>query len=165
MTSSWVLLPLLALSPGQLRHDDVVNSADYAPCGLNSFYLVCRLLDAPVEWQRAKELLGDAGPDGMHSFQDIARAGEAVRLYPVGLKTEVARLADLPVPAIVHVRDPRRANNPPHLLVLLRCDPESVILLDPPMPAYSLPVEDFAKVWTGHILVFARDQPSAWRLR
>jgi hypothetical protein len=164
MKASLLLALLLGVGPGQLP-DEAVNRADYAPCGLDSFFLVCRLLEVPVRWEEAKELLGTPGTDGTHSFADIARAGEAAGLYPVGLKTEVARLGDLPMPAIVHVRDPRRADNPPHLLVMLRCDAGSVILLDPPMPAYSLSAEQFATVWTGNILVFARGPQEAQRLR
>jgi hypothetical protein len=163
--TSWMVVPLLALGPGQLYHDDVVKPSDYAPCGLNSFYLVCRMLDAPVDWPRAKELLGEADAAGMHSFQDIARAANAVGLHPVGLKAAATKLAGLPMPAIVHVRNSRRSGQPPHLLVLLRADAREVVLLDPPAPAYSLPTDDFATAFTGNVLVFPPSAEEAARLQ
>jgi hypothetical protein len=116
MKASFLLALSLAVGPAQLQ-DEGVNRADYAPCGLNSFFLGCRLLEPPVRWEEAKELLGPLGTYGIHSFADIARAGEAAGLYPVGLMTNLDRLGDLPMPAIILVREPRRANNSLHLLV------------------------------------------------
>ena len=158
-------LCLFAASPAQLPGDDVITPADYASCGQNSFFLICRLLDIPLQWDEAKDLLGPADADGTHSFQDLTQAAKAKGLHPVGLKTDLPRLSDLPMPAIVHVRDPRRNDQPPHLLVLLRCEADRVILLDPPMPAYYLSAEDFKSVWSGNVLLFARDAGEARRLR
>ncbi|MFO0842731.1 MAG: cysteine peptidase family C39 domain-containing protein [Gemmataceae bacterium] len=151
----------LALGEATLADKEIVNPDDFDPCGLTSFFLSCRLMGIPLEWERAKELIGPTAEDGTHSFEDIARAARDVGLHPVGLHARLEALSDLPMPAIVHVRDPRRPGHPPHLLVFLRRSAEGVILLDPPMPAYILPEADFANVWSGNVLVFARDAEEA----
>src|SRR5947209_1869590 len=99
MTGSRVFWALLSVTTAQPYTGEVVEPSDYGPCGLNSFFLVCRLLDVPVEWDEAKTLLGPATEEGTHSFAQIARAAEAVGLYPVGLKADAARLGQLPMPA------------------------------------------------------------------
>lgn len=158
------MFSVMLLGPGQLPAEDAIKPADYAACGHTSFYLICRLLDVSMHWDEAKALIGPAAADGTHSFEDIARAGRAVGLHPVGLKTNTANLRKLQTPAIVQVRDYRRVDTPFHLVVILRFEADSVILLDPPMPAYSMPSDMFAEIWTGNVLVFAHDAADAKNL-
>ena len=47
------------------------------------------------------------------------------------------------------------------MLVLLQADAEHVMLLDPPGPAYSVPVKQFARVWSGNILAFTSNEQLA----
>jgi hypothetical protein len=143
---------------------DAVLLDDYGPCGLTSLFLVCQIRQVPVEWERLKELVGSPNPDGSHSFEDLARAAAAVGMHPIGLQVDRAVLNELPMPAIVQVRDPRYPERP-HLLVLVRPEPDGVTLLDPPHPAYFLHESRFASTWTGNVLVFARDQGEARRIR
>lgn len=161
-----VLAICLAISMPQTDEISAVKLSDYTiPCGLNSFYSICRLLDVSIEWESAKNLLGQTMPDGTHSFEQIANAANSLGLHPIGLKSSIERIYELPMPAIVHVRDLRRPNSPTHLLVLVSADETSVILLDPPGSAYSLPLTQFESVWTGNILVFAQSELQLQELR
>lgn len=51
------------------------------------------------------------------------------------------------------------------MLVLLRVEKDGVVLLDPPMPPYFLPMKDFLPAWTGNILVFPHDKEEEAALR
>lgn len=164
MIPAFLLASCLSLAVGDTAVEDYIHFDDYAPCGLNSFYLICRLLDVPVSYEEVKEKMGPAAEDGSHSFHDISRAGETLGLHPLGLKADFSSLSKLPLPAIVHVLDPRRPKQPHHLLVLLKVESDGVILLDPPMPAYFLPRQDFTAVWAGDILVFPRSTEETWQL-
>lgn len=171
MTPAALLLSVLALGADPTP-EPLAKRADYQSCGLNSFYTICRLLDVPVSLGESRQLLGPPGSDDGHSFDDLTRAGRAVGLHPLALRTDLARLRQLPMPAIVHVIDGRQAAPQFHLLVILRVDEDRVVLLDPPMPAYYLPNDDFAKVWTGNVLLFPSDQAAvdeltvgAWHTR
>jgi hypothetical protein len=161
---------ILMVSGVQSTDLEIIDSANYGPCGLTSFFLVCRLRDVPVDWKTANALLGPPSQEGTHSFEEIARAAEQVGLYPIGVTTDAGHLGDLPMPAIVQVLDPRRANTPAHLVVLAAANSANVIIVDPPGPPFSLPVERFAEVWTRNILLFVRTEKErdeishgAWR--
>lgn len=138
---------------------------DYAPCGLVSLYLICRMHKVPVAWDEMKELLGPAGPDGAHSFEQLSHAAAHLGLHPVGLRVNRAALHSLPMPAIVQVRSPDRPDLPSHLLVLLQASADGVTLLDAPFAPSFHPDSGFLEHWTGYILVFAPDSQSAQSLR
>ncbi len=145
--------------------NEAVALDDYGPCGLTSLFIVCKVRHVPVAWEELKQLVGPLAPDGSHSFADLSRAATAVGLHPVGLEASRAALHDLPMPAIVQVHDPRHPDEPAHLLVLLRPASDGVYLIDPPYAAYFLPDSRFAGTWTGNVLVFARDEEEAARIR
>lgn len=160
-----LLLFAALAATAQLLEEETVQTSDYAPCGLNSFFLVCRLLDVPLQWDEARELLGSADSEGMHTFAQIARASDAVGLFPIGLQTNLKGLQQLPMPAILQVRDPSRARHPPHFLVLVAFEAGQAILLDPPGPEYTLYSAELDSVWTGNVLVFPRSGQEADELR
>ena len=147
-----------------LQHDMTdqrIRPADYSSCGLSCFYLVCRFENVDISWADAKGVLGSEDSEGMHSFEDIVRAAKTVGLHPVPLRSSMRDLIDLPMPAIVHVLDPRRPDRKDHLVVLLKVEENRVVLLDPPAAAYYLPTAKFNEVWTGDVIAFAQGETEA----
>jgi hypothetical protein len=138
---------------------------DYAPCGVVSLYLVCRMREIPVTWEKLKELVGQPGPDGSHSFEQLSRAATQLGLHPVILHMNREGLSRIPMPLIAQVHNPYRPDLPPHLLVLLKATADGVILLDAPFSPNFLPDSRFREFWTGNVLVFAPDREYAQSLR
>src|SRR5689334_17134288 len=99
---------LLANLICQAPSHEAIRASDYSSCGLDSFYLICRLRHMQVDWDEAKRLLGPPDADGMHSFADIVRASSAIGLSSVPLQTDLAGLSRLSLPAIVQVIDRRQ---------------------------------------------------------
>ncbi len=145
---------VFAAANGEFSPADAVLLDDYAACGPVSLFLVARMREIPATWPQVQELVGPSADDRTHSFLDLARAATALGLYPVALHCSWGQLRDLPMPAIIQVRDVNIPGDPPHLLVLLRPESDGAILLDAPQPTYFLPATRFADVWTGNILIF-----------
>jgi hypothetical protein len=145
--------------------ESAVALDDYAPCGVVSLYLACRIRAVPVTWEQLQSLVGPPGPDGSHSFEDLSRAAMQLGLHPIGLHTGREALNDLPMPAVIQVINPHRPDLPPHLLVLLRTEVDGVFLLDAPFPANFTPNSQFQEYWTGNVLVLALDEQQAQRVR
>jgi hypothetical protein len=160
-----LLAVTLVAGEGAPADKDVVILGDYAPCGIVSLYLIAKIREVPAEWEQVKTLVGPHGPDQTHSFADLSRAATQLGMHPVGLQVRREALKDLPLPAILQVRDSARPDESPHLLVLLRLEADGVTLLDAPYPPYFLPESQFASTWTGNVLVFAHSEGDAGQLR
>jgi hypothetical protein len=85
-------------------------------------------------------------------------------MHPVALHVSRETLSTLPMPAIVQMQDPAQPQDPPHLAVLLRPEPDGVTLLDAPYAPRFMPESQFDLVSTGNTLVFAQDERDANRL-
>jgi hypothetical protein len=137
---------------------------DYAPCGVVSLYLVCRMHDIAVTWEQLKELVGPADADNSHSFERLSQAAARLGLHPVGLQVNWEGLTKLPMPLIVQVNNPHRPDLPPHLLVVLETASDGVTLIDAPFSPNFLPESRFREYWTGNVLAFAYDSEHAQSL-
>jgi hypothetical protein len=142
----------------------VVALDEYARCGQTSLYVVCRLKDKSVSWARVVELLGES-PDGQHSFEQIAAAGERLGLRVLGAQLSEASIQGLSPPAILHFEfdaggtggsstSAAGANIRRHLAVAMAWDAEGVWLLDAPFPATKVPWRRLNRIWTGRALLF-----------
>jgi ABC-type bacteriocin/lantibiotic exporter with double-glycine peptidase domain len=158
MSGIFFLVSGLFSTIGGFPSEEQIHLEDYVPCGITSLYLVSRLNDIPATYDEITALVGPVSQDGTHSFADLSKAAEQLGLHPVGLRANRSVLGSLPLPAILHVRDLRGPKEKPHLVVLLRVESDGVVLLDPPTPAYFLADKEFNPVWTGSILVFARNE-------
>lgn len=74
-----------------------VRIEDYAPCGVNSLYIICRIKNVPTDLESVKRLVGPVASDGTHSFADLTRAGQVLGLRTLGLNAESSALATLPI--------------------------------------------------------------------
>jgi hypothetical protein len=144
-----------------LLEDAAVTIQDYAPCGLVSLYLVCRLRDLPVTYQQIKDAAGPPRPDAIYSFDELSRLATRFGLRPVGLRVGYAELRQLPMPAIAQMVNHERPDLPPHFLVLLRIEPDGVYLVDAPHQPNFLPKDRFTEYWTGMAMVFAANEDEA----
>lgn len=164
MNASALCLLAACLLPGtDAASESAARLDEYAPCGHVSLFLICSLKDVPVEWPEIQALVGPP-TDGQHSFGVLAEAARKLGLHPVGLQVRRDQLAQLPLPAIVHLRSAYGTPNP-HLAVLVHCTPEGVQVLDPPYPVLFDRWEDFEQSWTGNVLVFPATAEEAARLQ
>lgn len=136
---------------------------DYGPCGRTSLYLICRLKGVEVTWDRLKEMMGPAPPDGIHSFADLAKVATQLGMHPVGLRLDRQSLGGVPLPAIVHTRAALYSRLP-HMMVLVATTRDGVYVLDAPSATRLLPWPVFQRIWTGNTLVLADNQQAAARL-
>ena len=167
MSHLWTAVLVMTL-PGQapaVAHEGAIQLDDYAPCGLTTLYLVCKIRGNSATWGEVKQAMGQPGPDGELNFAEMAGAAERVGLHPVALEAGRAAFDDLPMPAIVQVHDSRFPDELPHFLVLLRPESDGMWLLDAPFPAYFLPEDRFKQSWTGKIMIFAESQAEADRIK
>jgi Peptidase C39 family/Protein of unknown function (DUF1573) len=165
LTLSILLAGVPLAEPTVPSTEEAINWDDYAPCGLVSLYLTCQMQDKAVSWEEVKKLVGPPRPDGELNFANLATAASQLGMHPVGLEVSRASLHNLPMPAIIQVRDPQYPDELPHFLVLLRPEADGVRLLDAPFPPYFLPEDRFQLAWTGKILVFAQDEKQAQQIR
>src|SRR6266849_3511872 len=123
-------ITLLMLGAVACGSEPAVLPEDYASCGQTSLYLVCLIQGMDVEWERVKNVVGPPDNNGYQTFEDLSKAAAQLGLHAVGLHTNRAGVTDLPMPAIIQVRDPQETHARAHLVVLLRSTLDGVYLLD-----------------------------------
>lgn len=74
-----------------------------------------------------------------------------------GILTDLAALPQLPLPCIAHLRG--QATN--HFIVIHQCDGETLLVADPAQGLIRYRMEDFAKLWSGVLIVLTPPQDSA----
>lgn len=141
-----------AVTSGLTEEKAALN--EYVACGVNSLYVVCRLRSVNVSHSEIRELVGPSSENKTHSFRDLIKAASAVGLRGVALEAPVDRLAALPMPLIVQLRNPTLPNAPPHFLVVAKIDDSRVWLLDPPYSLTAVVRRSFDKAYSGNAIVF-----------
>jgi hypothetical protein len=133
---------------------------DAPRCGQACFYLIAKLKGKPLAWEDVKRRLGDGGPTGIHSFDQLAKAGQEIGLYPRGVTTRAEELRGLPLPAIAVLRGAPEGHSD-HFTVLLRAEPQGAVIIDAPYSPEFLDWGRFAARWSGQVLVFCHSADEA----
>ncbi len=156
---AWALALAGSLAPGHVGAADGEVRGDglYRACGLNCLKVVCGLKGVDASFDRLGELLGP-NAKGESSIEDLERAARAVGLDPVSARVDLAHLARLPMPAIVHLRTRARDSTASHYVVLMGLLARGVVTIDPPMRATYHPYDEFKADWTGVVVAFPGDE-------
>ena len=119
-------------------------------CGPNSLYIFLKSHDYQVDYMRIREdvPLTDRGC----SFADLASAAEDAGASVAVVKTDLTRIREASLPAIVLLDSTEHDFG--HFTVLVEADSEGVMLLDPLTTLTTrIPNADFQRVWSSYALV------------
>ncbi|MDX2193460.1 MAG: peptidase domain-containing ABC transporter [Gemmatimonadales bacterium] len=129
----------------RIRRVPFVRQIDAMDCGAACLAMVCRHFGREVSLARIREL-AHTSVDGT-SLRALVRAAEALGLAARAVRTDVATLERLPVPAIVHWEGN-------HWVVLHHTDATHAWIADPALGPRRVPLEEFARRWTGFAALF-----------
>ena len=81
------------------------------------------------------------------NFYNLRNWAKAAGMKPIGLEVDSRYLDELPLPAIVHLHEE-------HFWVLNAVDENQVEIIDQGVSKHQLSLEDFNRVFSGHVLCF-----------
>ena len=129
----------------RIRRLPFVRQIDEMDCGAASLAMVCRHFGRAVSLSRIRQLVHVA-LDGT-SLSALCRAAIELGLAARSVKTSPQRLADMPLPAIVHWEGN-------HWVVLYDVGPSHVRLVDPALGPRRFTRADFETKWSGYAALF-----------
>lgn len=129
----------------RIRSIPFVRQVDEMDCGAACLAMVCRHFGRNVSLARIRQV-ANTGLDGT-SLKSIRNAGISLGLATRAVKSPKSKLAEMPVPAIVHW-------DGNHWVVLLDVDKRSVLVADPAIGLRRLPRSEFEERWTGYTALF-----------
>ena len=139
--------------PPGVRSEAPIASRPY--CGIDSLYLICRLLGRDVDWQAIWN--GSRANGDTVSFRDLARCAARLHMATRGAKLTFYDLGRLNCHSILFLPPPQRTGVG-HVIVALPSLDSSVWVCDPPMPARRVSQETLATVWDGAALLVASSE-------
>ncbi len=119
-------------------------------CGPRSLLMICNLLGIETSFAELSELSAFS-PETGTTMAGLYSAAQRKGLNPVGVKAGISDLQQLEKPVIAHV-------NQDHFLVVTRIEENSVYCLDPVELYGVLSLDEFEKIWDGHLLLFTIDK-------
>ena len=122
-------------------------------CGPRSLLMICNLLGVETSFAELAELSAFS-PETGTTMAGLYRAAQHLGLNPVGVKASISDLQQLEKPVIAHV-------NQDHFLVVTRIADNNVYCLDPVELYGVLSLDEFEKIWGGHLLLFTVDKHAA----
>ncbi|HZP17398.1 MAG TPA: cysteine peptidase family C39 domain-containing protein, partial [Terriglobales bacterium] len=136
----------------------MVRQSDQSDCGAAALASIARYYRMPLGLQQLRDLAGTdrAGTN----LLGLRRAAEGLGFSAQGVKGELEPLVELPLPAVAHVRSPE---NTGHFVVLYQVRAKGVVIGDPARGIEKWSRDEFARRWTGHLLLMVPGDESAWR--
>ncbi len=130
------------------RRYTLVRQSDQSDCGAAALASIARYYRVPLGLQQLRELTGTdrAGTN----LLGLRQAAEGLGFAAQGVKGEFEQIVELPLPAIAHVRT---TDNNLHFVVLFQVRSKGVVVGDPARGVEKWSREDFARRWTGHLLL------------
>lgn len=114
-------------------------------CGPYSLAILAHMqgIHASVkEWAN----LSGADEKGITTMAGLVRAAHKKGLKLIGVRMPIKMLSKLTPPAIIHTKLE-------HFALFLGFSNGKVVLIDPPAKVVTIPIEDFAKIWTGVAII------------
>jgi ATP-binding cassette subfamily B protein len=151
------------------RRFPLVRQFDQSDCGAAALASVARYYRVSLSLQQMRDL---AGTDRLGAnFYGLRRAAEELGFAAQGVHGQFEALAQLPLPAVAHVKNPDNAG---HFVVVYRIKADQVIVGDPARGVEKWSRAEFAKRWTGYLLLVVPEEepvvrrahktpPSPWR--
>ncbi|MBI2901016.1 MAG: peptidase domain-containing ABC transporter [Planctomycetes bacterium] len=124
-----------------------VRQQDPADCGAAVLATVARHYGRPISVQQLRTLTGtDSRGTNLLGLVEAARKlGFEAR----GVQAEIEALAEIPLPAIAHLRGPQGN----HFVVVHRADRKRVTVADPGAGIEKWDIADFRRLWSGHLVL------------
>ena len=127
------------------RRVPFVEQIDEMDCGAACLAMICRYHGRAVSLSRIREV-AHTSVDGT-SLRSLATAAEQLGLAARSVKTNMAQVDQMPLPAIVHW-------DGNHWIVLEKVEAKGVVVLDPGLGRRRLSREEFAAKWSGYAALF-----------
>jgi ABC-type bacteriocin/lantibiotic exporter with double-glycine peptidase domain len=124
-----------------IRTFPVVRQIDEMDCGAACLAMICRHFGRRVSLPFIRDAVG-TGVDGT-SLAGLRRGGERLGLRVRAVKATKARVADLPLPAVVHWEGN-------HWVVLFDVGERDVRIADPAQGLRRMSRQEFAEAWSGY---------------
>jgi predicted double-glycine peptidase len=140
---------LLADAQGIVVDENDIIPGDRVTCGIQCVYLLCKLHDVSVDINHLLKTI--SYKEGGTSMLDLKKAAENLGFTCQGYEVSFAKLRQLPLPAIVHLKRS-------HYLVLLSVGPKTVKVADPPSRSLEIGHKEFIDEWSGHVLTCERSK-------
>jgi len=130
-----------------------VKQHDQRDCGAAALATVVKQHGLDIGIARVREI---AGTDRIGtSLAGLREGAERLGLLAKGVKGPVSALEKIPLPAIAHIVKEIAGEKMGHFVVLHRVKDGKVLLADPGDGILTETLEEFAKRWTGHLLLCA----------
>jgi HlyB family type I secretion system ABC transporter len=129
----------------KIRRFPHVSQIDEMDCGAACLAMVCRYFGRQVSLARIRQLVFTAS-DGT-SLKGLCRGAEALGLAARSVKASKGKLAEMPLPAVVHWEGN-------HWIVLYQADDKWVRVADPAVGLRRLSRAEFDEKWTGYAALF-----------
>jgi ATP-binding cassette subfamily B protein len=145
-----------------------VRQSDQSDCGAAALATVALHYRRPIAVHQVREL---AGTDRVGTnLLGLVEAAEKLGFAARGVKGPYDALAEVPLPAIAHIRTEEGLG---HFVVLHRVNKDGAIIADPARGVRRLTREEFCNVWTGYLLLLVPERkvaaatggpaPAPWR--
>jgi ATP-binding cassette subfamily B protein len=133
-----------------------VRQHDMVDCGAAALATVALHYRRPIGLEQMRDLTGTdrIGANLLGLLQAAERLGFSAK----GVKGSYEALAQLPLPAIAHTRTEEGLG---HFVVLHRVKPRAVVVADPARGVQHLSREEFARRWTGYLLLVVPESKAA----
>jgi ATP-binding cassette, subfamily C, bacteriocin exporter len=125
-----------------------VRQYDCSDCGAAALATVALHYRRPIGLEQMRDL---AGTDRIGTnMLGLLKAAEKLGFAAKGVKGTYEAIADVPLPAIAHVKTDEGLG---HFLVLYRVKNSSVIVADPGRGVQKLSKDEFCRRWSGYLLL------------
>lgn len=128
------------------RKFPMVRQIDEMDCGAACVAMICRHFGREVDLGYVREVV-HTGTEGT-GLSGFVTGAEALGLRAKALKASKARLGDLPLPAVAHLKRG-------HWVVVVAADARRVRIADPARGIRKVARDDFEEAWSGYIVSFA----------
>ena len=125
-----------------------VRQTDQSDCGAAALATIALYYRQPMALQRLRDL---AGTDRIGTnFKGLLQAAETLGFSVKGVKGPYEALAQVPLPAIAHVKTEEGLG---HFLVVYRVKRGTIVVADPARGIQKLSRDEFCRRWTGYLLL------------
>ena len=132
------------------RRFTCVRQHDNSDCGAAALATIARQYGRPISLHQIRELA--ATDRSGTNLSGLMSGAERIGFSARAVKSQLASLPQAPLPAVAHVRSNQGLG---HFVVVHRVGRTHVVLADPGTGICKLPLEEFAAIWTGYLLLLA----------
>ncbi|MCA8987893.1 MAG: cyclic nucleotide-binding domain-containing protein [Planctomycetaceae bacterium] len=134
------------------RHLPWISQQAEADCGLACLAMIAEYFGKAVSLDELRQRW-TVHPNGV-SFRDLEQISDSVGLRATAVRIDVDHLESVSMPVVVNRTDS-------HYVVVFQVDGEILTIGDPATGIYRLHLNEFKKLWGGHLMLFSRRSENA----